>query len=481
MKETIRKNLYAVILAGGVGSRFWPLSRELEPKQFLNVVGQRSLLEETIWRIRARIKKENIYLVTNSSYIYDIQKQTVRFDIPKENIFLEPEGKNTAPAIGWVATHILARDKDAVLLVLPSDHLILKNKAFLGIIEKGVNLANKNFLITLGIVPSHPDTGYGYIKGIKKCFGKKIVCYAEKFIEKPSLKKAEEFLKSKDYFWNSGIFIWRADVILEEIKKHLPQLFKKLEKIKGAKNIIRHWASIKPISVDFGILERSKRVLTIPANIGWTDLGSWDALAKVLKKDKDENVFKADSLDIGSKNIFVWGKDRLIATVGLKDLILVDTPDALLACHKNLSQNVKDIVELLKKHNREERIMHKTVKRPWGSYTVLGVNMGFSAAGRPASGWKIKLVEIEPKHRLSLQFHRKRAEHWVVVEGIAEVQKGRIRRLVRANESIYIPANKPHRLKNPLDIPLKIVEVQTGKYLEEDDIVRLKDDYERAR
>jgi Mannose-1-phosphate guanylyltransferase len=286
-----------------------------------------------------------------------------------------------------VANHILARDKNAVLLVLPSDHLILNNKAFFGIIEKGVELANRNFLITLGIVPSHPDTGYGYIKGVKKCIGKKIVCSAEKFIEKPSLKKAEEFLKSKDYFWNSGIFIWRADVILEEIKKYLPQLFRKLEKIKNAKNIIRHWKAIKPISVDFGILERSKRVLTIPANIGWTDLGSWDALSQVLKKDKNANVFKADSLDIGSKNIFVWGKDRLIATVGLKDLILIDTPDALLACRKNLSQNVKDIVELLKKHNREERIMHKTVQRPWGSYTVLNTSKSFSAAAdQPPAG-----------------------------------------------------------------------------------------------
>ncbi len=468
----VRNNsLYAVILAGGVGSRFWPLSRELEPKQFLNVLGKHSLLQETILRIRKKIRKENIYLVTNSLYIHDIKKQTEKFKIPKENIFLEPEGKNTCPAVGWVASYIFSRDADAVLLVLPSDHMILNGTLFLKIIDKAVNLAKKDFLVTLGIVPTHPDTGYGYIKGVNKCQGKVKICRVNKFIEKPSLKNATQFLKSKDYFWNSGIFIWRARIILEEIKRYLPELFGKLEKINKTGSVTRYWKAIKPASLDYGILEKSRRVITIPANIGWTDLGSWDALAQVLKKDKDSNIFKADSMDIGSKNIFVWGKNRLIATIGLRDLILIDTPDALLVCRRELSQKVKDIVDILRKHDREERILHKTVKRPWGSYTML----------EDSDRFKIKIVEIEPKQRLSLQLHRRRAEHWVVVEGVAEVQRGKERRRVNANESIYIPANKLHRLKNPLKVPLKIVEVQTGKYLEEDDIVRIKDDYERAK
>lgn len=466
-----KNNLYAVILAGGVGSRFWPLSRELEPKQFLNVVGKRSLLQETLWRIGAKISRENIYLVTNSLYIYDIQKQTAKFNIPKENILLEPEGKNTAPAIGWVASKILLRDKNAIMLVLPSDHMILKPKAFLSVVDKACVLAKNEFLVTLGIVPTHPDTGYGYIKASKRKVSGSSVFSVEKFIEKPSLKNAKEFLKSRGYFWNSGIFIWKANMILGEIKRYLPQLFEKLERIKKSEKFSKVWDSIEPVSIDYGVLEKSKRLITLPANMGWTDLGSWDALAQVLKKDKDGNIFKSDSLDIGSRNIFVWGKNRLIATIGLEDIILIDTPDALLACRRELSQKVKDIVEILKRQNREERILHKTVKRPWGSYTVLDDGAGF----------KIKIVEIEPKQRVSLQLHKRRAEHWVVVEGRAKVQRGKRTFYVNQNESIYIPANKLHRLENLLSKPLKIVEVQTGSYLEEDDIVRFKDDYERIK
>jgi mannose-1-phosphate guanylyltransferase / mannose-6-phosphate isomerase len=357
------------------------------------------------------------------------------------------------------------------MVVLSSDHLILKPQKFLKILDQAAAAARKGFLVTLGIRPTRPETGYGYLKiGSRLPANNSGIKYlrVEAFLEKPDEKKAEEYFRSRRFLWNSGIFIWKAGVILEEMKTYLPFLYSNIRKITG-KNIGRIWKRLPAISIDYGIMEKSRKVVTIPADIQWTDLGSWQALSQVIKKDKDGNIIKGDCIDLDSKNIFVMGSDRLITTIGLQDLVLVDTPDALLVCHKDLSQKVKDIVDILKKGRRQEHILHKTVKRPWGSYTVLKWGQGF----------KIKIVEIEPGQRLSLQLHHRRAEHWVVVEGVARVRKGNMVRLVKANESIYIPANKLHRLENPRKTPLKIVEVQTGKYLEEDDIARFQDDYER--
>jgi len=468
-----KNHLYALVLAGGTGTRFWPLSRQLEPKQFLRVTGKRSLIQETIWRIKDKIRPANIFLITNSAYFFDIRKQTAGFNIPQENILLEPEGKNTAPAITWAAKHIYALDPEAVMVVLSSDHLILRPKKFLQILSSAANVAQQDYLVTLGIKPIRPDTGYGYLKinSKFKIKNSKLRYFpVEKFLEKPNGSKAKKYFKDRDYFWNSGIFIWKAAVILKETKRYLPAIYNKINQL-NKKNFERIWKALPSVSIDYGVMEKSRKVVTIPADIQWTDLGSWQALSEVVKKDANCNIIKADCIDLGSKNILVMGQDRLITTVGLRDLILVDTADALLVCRKDLSQKVKDIVELLKKSKRQEHILHKTVKRPWGSYTVL----------RLGSGFKIKVVEIDPHHRLSLQLHHKRAEHWVVVEGTAKVQKGSRISLVKANESIYIPAKKSHRLENPTNKPLKIVEVQTGNYLEEDDIVRLSDDYERIR
>jgi mannose-1-phosphate guanylyltransferase/mannose-6-phosphate isomerase len=470
-----KKNLYALILAGGVGSRFWPLSRQLEPKQFLCVAGKRTLIQETLWRIKNKIKPANIFLITNSAYFFDIKRQTAGFAIPKQNILLEPEGKNTAPAIAWAARHILALDPEGVMVVLPSDHLILKPKKFLAILERAEALARKGSLVTLGIKPERADTGYGYIKispKLKAQSSRPGYFPVEKFLEKPNQKKAEAYFRQGNYLWNSGIFIWKAATFLEEVKRYLPALYKGISAL-NEKNFKTVWNKLPAISVDYGILEKSRKVVTVPADMAWTDLGSWEALAQtpILKKDGRGNVIKADCINLEGRGNFIFGSDRLITTVGLKDLVIVDTPDALLVCRKDLSQKVKDIVDVLKKNRRQEHILHKTVKRPWGSYTVLKLGDRF----------KIKTVDIDPGQRLSLQLHRRRAEHWVVVEGLARVRKGRKSRLVRANESIYIPAHTPHRLENPGQNHLKIVEVQTGGYLEEDDIVRFKDDYDRHR
>lgn len=467
------KNFYALILAGGVGSRFWPFSRVLEPKQFINIFGNQSLLQNTISRLKGLVKPDKIYIITNHSYFYEVKKQIEKYRIPDANILLEPEGKNTAPAIGLCAQLILKADPQGILIALPADHYIKDMAEFRETVRAAAACAQDNYLVTIGIKPKKPATGYGYIKVVhnpKPIANRLKFNKVERFLEKPNIKKAKEYIKSKSYFWNSGIFIWKASVFLEEAKKYLPDLFKQLTKISVPGDIAKVWPKIKPISVDYGIMEHSKRIALVPAYFEWSDLGSWDALQELLSKDKEGNVIQADSIDRDSKGICAFSRaNRLIATIGLKDLIIADTPDALLVCNKDKAQEVKEIVDKLKLSKRKEHIAHMTDKRPWGSFTILQIGEGF----------KIKLIEIEPKKRLSLQAHRRRAEHWVVVSGCAKVSRGRDIIYVHSNQSIYIPKGVKHRLENPADAPLQIVEVQTGNYLEEDDIKRFEDDFNR--
>lgn len=461
---------YAVILAGGVGSRFWPLSRELEPKQFLNLNGNKSLFQQTIKRILPLIPPENIYIVGNRLHNFELKRQVSNFSIPEGNIILEPEGKNTAPAIGLAARFILLQHSEAIMFVLPSDHFISNKRGFLHTLKQTAKLAEKDYLVTLGIPPNMPHTGYGYIKinpGLK--FQK--AYRVEKFIEKPDLEKAKEFLRVKRYFWNSGMFVWKAKVILEEIKTYLPELMKKLKDLEPSTDINEKiWNQIQPISIDYGILEKSRRTAVIVARgIGWSDLGSWSALSDVLPKNKNGNLIQADSIDISSKNISVFGNSRLIATIGLENLIISDTQDALLICEKSKAEKVKEIVRILNQNGRCERLVHKIVKRPWGSYTVLNTGKGF----------KVKVLEVLSHKRLSLQRHKFRSEHWVVVQGEAKITNGGRIYHLKENESTYISKGSVHRLENPINRPLKIIEVQCGQYLEEDDIERLEDDYQR--
>lgn len=458
--------IYAVILAGGVGSRFWPFSRELEPKQFMQLAGKKSLLQDSITRLRKIISPKNTYIVTNFAYLYEIEKQVKKFHIPSENIILEPQGKNTAPAIGLCCRLIEKLDPEAVLIVMPSDHYIDKQVNFLTDIKKAIACARKGLLVTIGIKPKFPSTGYGYIK-----VGRKDSYFAvERFLEKPDLAKASKYCKDKNYFWNSGIFIWSAKDFLNEVKTYLPNLYQSLMFIDSQKDIAKVWHKIEPVSVDYGIMEHSKKIALIPASFYWTDLGSWDALNEIIPKDKNGNIIKADVLDLNSKGICVFSRsNRLISTIGLCDLIIADTPDALLVCDKHKAQDVKKIVEKLKSAKRREHFVHRTEKRPWGAYTVLEMGTGF----------KIKLIEIEPKKRLSLQRHKKRAEHWVVVAGSAKITSASGTRIVNSNQSIYIPKGVKHRLENSTKSLVKIVEVQTGSYLEEDDIERFSDDFKR--
>lgn len=464
---------YALILAGGIGSRFWPFSRELEPKQFMKIIGDESLLQNTIHRLKNLVHPGNIYIVTNKTYYYELKNQIEKFHIPETNIILEPEGKNTAPAIGSFAKLIQDKDKEAVFITLPSDHYIHDRAGFKSTITKAIQPAIKGYLVTIGIKPRKPSTGYGYIKVIekRKTKNEKQSYYlVEKFLEKPNPDKAKKYAASKDYFWNSGIFIWKASVFLGELKKYLPALNRQLQILKSREDIFKIWPKIKPISVDYGVLEHSKKIVLMPAEFDWTDLGSWDSLEDILPKDASGNLIQTDSFNHDSKNISVFSKGkRLICTIGLNDLIIADTPDALLVCDKKRAQEVKKIVDALKLSNRKENIIHTTEKRPWGSYTVLDVGSGF----------KIKLVEVNPNKRLSLQKHNSRAEHWVVVSGSAQVTHENRIKTVKSNQSIYIPKGAKHRIENRSSLPLKIVEVQTGSYLGEDDIERFEDDFKR--
>jgi len=443
------------------------MSRELEPKQFLQLNGEKSLLQETVARVLPLVKPERVLVVSNQQYKFQIQEQLKEFGVAEANIILEPQAKNTAPAVGFAAWRIAQTDPDAVMLVLPADHHIAKPGKLRSILKTAIQAAGQGSLVTIGIVPAGAHTGYGYIK---MRASKSQVRKVERFVEKPDQKTAEKYLRHGGYLWNSGMFVWKAGVILDEIKAYLPDLYRRLSKMNSDAIDPAAWKRIQGISVDYGILEKSRRVMVIPVrDLGWSDLGSWSALSDIQKKDKAGNVLRGDCLDMGSCGTTVLGQSHLIATIGLKDVVVVDTEDALLVCDKRRTEDVKQVVTRIKERKRQEHFIHKTVKRPWGSYTV--INHG--------NGFKVKLVHIAPNKRLSLQRHLKRSEHWVVVEGEAKITIGRDVFYRRPNQSIYVPPRGVHRLENATPKPLKIVEIQCGAYLEEDDIERIEDDHGR--
>lgn len=488
-------NVYAMILAGGSGTRFWPLSRETCPKQMLQIVGEDTLLRQTIKRVNGLVPPENIWIVTTEDKAQDIKFHLEPLGPMTKGIqfIKEPVGKNTAPAIGLAAIYLNRLSPESLMIVMPSDHAIPDNEKFINDLRIAIEGAIEDHLVTFGIKPNRPETGYGYIK-VEKALKielnglRKVEC----FVEKPDLETAKKYVYDGNYFWNSGIFVWKASKILSEIQTYIPNLFKTLKEIESLlfepdqpnkpekttipQSEIRNpqwstlYASLESISIDYGIMERSSNVLMVPATFQWSDLGSWTALDEIIKKDKGGNILKGNIVDIESQNSTIFGSKRLIATIGLKDMVVVDTSDATLVAPKERVQEVRKIVEILKQNGREEHLIHKTVERPWGSYTVL----------EKGHGYKIKRVVLKPGAKLSLQLHRKRSEHWVVVEGIAKVIKESETYLVHVNESTYIPINIKHRLENPGKELLQIIEVQNGEYLEEDDIERFSDDYGRT-
>lgn len=342
---------YAVILAGGIGSRFWPISTINTPKQILKITGRYTPLQKTVRRISDLVGAKNVFIIANSVLEQEVRHQTSKLQISSKNIFIEPSRKNTMLPIAWAAYKLYKIDRDSTMIILPADHAIEQKDEFLATIKKAIKLASLNHLVTLGIKPDCPDTAYGYIKSSKKVnYWYKV----EKFIEKPSLDLAKEFVKNSDYFWNSGIFIWKTKTILSEIKKFLPYIYQGIVKSDNEAEFRRFWKKAKPLSIDYGIMEKSKKISLIPANFKWIDVGSWDALHRVLKKDNFGNVTHGKSINLDSSGLIIWSDDRmpkkrLIAAVGLKDLIIVESNDAILVCHKNKAQDVKKISEILNK------------------------------------------------------------------------------------------------------------------------------------
>ena len=478
IKAALRKRpngkLYAAILAGGIGSRFWPLSRETTPKQLLKVVGDESLLKCTIKRLQPLVSPERVMIVTNAR-----QAEIIRLHLTCDGgsqvspgYVIEPMGRNTAAAIALAAIDLYRKDPDAVMAVLPADHVIEDGKPFRAALKAALQAARDGHLVTFGIVPTHPETGYGYIKSVPRAF-RKIEGFSiknvERFVEKPDIKRARQYLKDGGYYWNSGIFLWKASRILEEMKQHLPGTYESLTSFRDAEGLSAAYKNLKDVSIDHGILEKAKDVVVIPANFPWSDMGSWSSFNTVLKPDSEGNIVRGRVVDIGSKNSIVLGCDRAVATIGLKDMIIVDTPDATLVCPRERAQEVKEVVKILKKKGYTEHEIHRTVERPWGSYTLL----------ETGEGYKIKKIRVEPKRRLSLQLHHHRSEHWVVISGIARVQRGEEIVDIGINQSTYIPRGVKHRLENPGGSPLEIIEVQNGEYVEEEDIVRFEDDFQR--
>lgn len=350
---------HAIILAGGIGSRFWPISKETEPKQFLNIYSNKGMLEETIQRIRPLIKKENIYIAANKKHYQRINTYLRKFDIPLKNALFEPESKNTLAPIGLLSKRISEADPGAICLVLPSDHLAKNSNTFLKCLKGAINAAHENCIVTLGIRPSRPETGYGYIKVSAKLKTKsaKQIFKVERFIEKPELNKAKKFIKDKRYYWNSGIFIFKPRVMLEEIKRFKPDIYKLIMRLKGKKYFNRLWSKFPSVSVDYAIMEKTKKKVLLPADYGWVDLGSWQTVEEILKHDKDGNIFKGKGnfINIGSRNTIVWSDEGVVATLGLQNIIIVNTKDALLVTAKDKTQDVKKVVQLLKEKNLRKK------------------------------------------------------------------------------------------------------------------------------
>jgi mannose-1-phosphate guanylyltransferase / mannose-6-phosphate isomerase len=476
--------LLPVILSGGSGTRLWPLSREQYPKQLLPLLDDKTLLQNTVLRLQSVRDVGFPLVVCNNSHRFIVAEQLRQINQEPSGIILEPVGRNTAPAVAVAALHATRNGEDPILAIMPSDHVIRDMTAFSGAMETGVQLAQKGFLVTFGIVPDRPEIGYGYIKRhaeiLKETGENKLSCAysVEKFVEKPDQSTAQGFLESGHYTWNSGMFLFKSSVILCEMESHCPDLLESCRQaVLGTYadlDFIRldekAFSSCRSESIDYAVMEKTDRAVVIPLDAGWSDVGSWHALWQLGLPDGDGNVLRGDAIVHDCQDTLVHSSGRLVAAVGVKNLVVVETPDAVLVADSDQAQKVKEIAERLKKEKRPEYFGHVKVHRPWGSYQTVDIEDRF----------QVKRITVKPGAVLSLQKHHHRAEHWVVVKGTARVTCGDKEIMLTENQSTYIPLGTKHRLENPGMIPLELIEVQSGSYLGEDDIVRFEDHYGRT-
>ncbi len=456
--------MFGVILAGGSGSRLWPLSRELYPKQLLNLYAEKSLLQSTFERLNKFIPAENIISVTNSKHSANVRMQLGK--LSENSIILsEPISKNTAPAIALSVKYIFENSKnDETVLVVPSDLLIEDNDKFIQTIQEAQKYVDEGFIVTFGIKPTYPEIGFGYICAED---GK-----VKSFTEKPDVETAQKYLNDGNYFWNSGIFMFKTSTILSECEHHCPEIAKIIKNINCSdKNIpFTEFEKIPCISIDYAVMEKSKKLAMVELKSDWKDLGSWKSIYEVSPKDGNNNVFVGHVLDKDSKNSFVYSSSKLVATIGLEDTVVIETEDAILACKKDKTQEVKQIYETLKEQHDGTQKVHKTVYRPWGFYTVIAEGKGFIS----------KIIHVNPGQKLSVQSHNHRSEHWVVLTGMAKVVLESKEHILSPGHSVDIAVKEIHSLQNPFEEDLEIIEVQKGDILSEDDIIRYEDMYGRV-
>ncbi|WP_237067301.1 mannose-1-phosphate guanylyltransferase/mannose-6-phosphate isomerase [Microbulbifer guangxiensis] len=465
-----------VIMAGGSGSRLWPLSRQLFPKQFLPLTGEATMLQETCARLDG-LEHQPPLLICGDDHRFTVAEQLREAKQGHSGIVLEPAGRNTAPAVALAALRATAGgESDPLLLVLAADHVIRDVAAFRDAVNKAIPHAEQGKLVTFGIVPTGPETGYGYIR--RNATSGDTAFAVEEFVEKPDLATAEQYVASGDFYWNSGMFLFRASRYLEELKAHRPDILAACEQaMSGAAidiDFVRpakdSFLACPDDSIDYAVMEKTKDAVVVPMDCGWSDVGSWSALWEVSEKDENGNSARGDVILQDSKGCYVQSDSKLIATVGLEDVVVVESDDAILVAAKDRVQDIKKVVNQLKAENRSEAQVHRKVYRPWGFYDSVDAGDRF----------QVKRIVVKPGAKLSLQMHHHRAEHWIVVSGTALVTNGDKEMLVTENQSTYIPLGVTHRLENPGSIPLELIEVQSGSYLGEDDIVRFEDQYQRA-
>lgn len=464
-----------VIMAGGSGSRLWPLSRQQFPKQFLRLLGNDSMLQTTANRLSG-INHAPALVICNEEHRFSVAEQFRSNAIKTSGIILEPVGRNTAPAIALAAFQALKNGDDPLLLVLAADHVIKDESAFCASIEQATQFASANKLVTFGIVPTAPETGYGYIKrgdsqNMSSGFS------VSQFVEKPDLSTAKEYLTSGQYYWNSGMFLFKASAYLSELKTHRPDIFLACEHAmadtQSDLDFIRldksAFEACADDSIDYAVMEKTENAVVVPMDCGWSDVGSWSSLWEVSDKDEFGNACRGDVINIDTRNTYINASEKLVTTIGLDDAIVVETKDAILVAKQSEVQQVKKIVEKLKAEERSEWQHHREVYRPWGKYDSIDNGKRF----------QVKRITVNPGEKLSIQMHHHRAEHWIVVTGTAKVTNGDKDILLTENQSTYIPVGVIHALENPGKVPLELIEVQSGSYLGEDDIVRFEDRYGR--
>lgn len=465
-------DLMGLILAGGSGARLWPMSRELYPKQLLKLNSEHSLLQNTFLRLQKLTAPNQIITITNTKHSGDIKMQLGQLGDTSVRLLCEPTAKNTAPAIAMGVDYCLKSCPDAVFLVMPSDHLILDDEKFISTVKKGYELAKDGNIVTFGIKPVFADTGYGYIKAEKSLTENAFK--VDEFKEKPDEKTAQKYVDSKIYYWNSGIFMFKGSVILREFEKYCPEIstaMTNLEYLESNEGVtFESFDKMPSISIDYAVMEKSDKIALLPLESDWNDLGSWQSIYDISQKDEAKNVVSGQIINVESKNSLIYSNSKCIAAVGLDNIVLVETEDAILACDKNCTQDVKKVFDELKKQGSDLTMIHKTVFRPWGFYTCI----------EGGEGYLIKKIQVNPKQKLSIQMHNHRSEHWVVISGCAKVVLENNEYILESGQSIDIPLKAKHSLQNPYNEPLSIIEVQKGDYISEEDIIRFEDMYGRV-